>query len=91
MTGGIEKRVYMHYKALKRTHNKEFVVTGRCGWMNNCGPGTEWVLFPHSHGYYKLVTSNSDWLLLARTHKMPVRQVKDIVTRMRAEHQNGSK
>lgn len=85
MSGGIEKRVFMHYKSLKHSSPLEFVVTKRCGWMNICGDDPYWRFFPHSHGYNKTTTSNDVWLRLARTHKMSVREVKDIVTKMRGK------
>lgn len=81
----LENRVYSHYRSLKRTCHFEWVTTSKCGWLNNCKPGTEWVFFPHSHGYRKMVTPNSTWLILARTHKLSVREVKDIVTRKRGK------
>lgn len=69
-------RVYKHYKALKRTHNKEFIKTKDC---ESC----EWSTWPHMHGFYKLSTTNGDWLFLAGMHNLSVREVKDIVTARR--------
>lgn len=84
--GGLEERIYRHYKALKKPRF-EFVVTSKCGWLNDCratdGYNHSFAYFPHSHGYRKMVGENTDWLILARTHKMPVRQVKDIISRKR--------
>lgn len=70
-------RVYKHYKAIKRTYDGlEFVATSSCG-------GCAWSTFPHLHGYNKVIMPNSDWVLLARTHKLSVREVKDIVSKKR--------
>ena len=69
-------RVYKHYKAIKRGSQTEFIPTRKC-------EGCIWSTYPHWHGYRKMVTSDSDWLLLARTHGISVREVKDIVTSRR--------
>lgn len=70
-------RVYKHYKAIKRTYDGlEFIPTRHCA---SC----IWSSFPHMHGYNKVVTPDSDWLLLARTHGLTVREVKDIVSKKR--------
>ena len=66
-------RVYKHYKALKRGSPIEFVPVSRC---ESC----EWSTWPHWHGYNKLVTTNQDWMILAREHGLTVREVKDIVS-----------
>jgi hypothetical protein len=72
----VEQRVYRHYKALKRGSPIEFVPTSKC-------EGCIWSSWPHWHGYNKIVTSNSDWMILARTHGLTVREVKDIVSARR--------
>ena len=72
----LEDRVYKHYKALKRNWTSDFVPTREC-------EGCIWSTWPHWHGYRKMTTPNEDWLLLARTHGLTVREVKDIVTARR--------
>lgn len=76
----IEQRVYAHYKALKHACDLEFVVDR-----------VEDGLTPGGivYGHYELRMPNHLWLLLARTHKMKVRQVKDIVNSERAKVLNG--
>ena len=69
-------RVYKHYKAIKRNWTTDFVPTRKC---ENC----VWSTWPHWHGYRKMVTPNEDWMLLARTHGISVREVKDIATARR--------
>lgn len=74
----LEQRVYAHYKSVKHWGPLEYVVTMECGWVNPCqGP---FGYLPHTHGYNKTTTPNNVWLHLAHVHKIPVRQVKDIVT-----------
>lgn len=75
MSGGIEQRVWMHYKSLKRMCTRDFVTDKVCGWLSPCTDAYA----PHRHGHYELRFPNDGWLLLARKHKMTVRQVKDIV------------
>lgn len=77
----LENRVYMHWKSLKHASPLEWVATMTC--ETECGV-TGKDCTPHSHGAYQTTTSNSVWLRLARIHKIPVRQVKDIVTAERA-------
>lgn len=72
----IADRVFKHYKAIKRTWDREWVKTRDC-------EGCIWSSYPHMHGYYKMSTPNSDWLLLAKRHKLSVREVKDIITSRR--------
>jgi len=74
MSGGIEQRVWMHYKSLKRACTLEFVVDR-----------VEDGLTPGGlvYGHYELRMPNHLWLTLARTHKMKVRQVKDIISARR--------
>lgn len=73
----LEQRVYAHYKSLKHAGPLEWVASIRCeGVCEVTGEPT----FGHSHGAYKTTTPNSVWMRLAKTHKIPVRQVKDIVT-----------
>ena len=69
-------RIYKHYKAMKRTWDKEFVRTTEC-------EGCVWSSWPHWHGHNVLTTPNEDWLRLAHEHKMTVREIKDIVTARR--------
>lgn len=65
--GGIEQRVWMHYRSLK---------------MSRYSDGArERSLAPTYN-----VTPNWAWLLLARTHKMRVREVKDIINRKRGKN-----
>jgi hypothetical protein len=73
----LEQRVYAHWKALKHASPLEWVPTIRCESV--CEVTGE-PTYGHSHGAYKTTTSNAVWLRLAKTHKIPVRQVKDIVT-----------
>lgn len=69
-------RVYRHYKALKSNYKREWIATRTCS-------GCSWSTFQHLHGYNKIVTPNEDWLFLAKTHGISVREVKDIVTKKR--------
>lgn len=72
-----EQRVYAHYKSLK--------LVSPLRWVKDydCAEPHENFEYPHMHGHYETTTSNEVWLRLARVHKMSVRQVKDIVTKMR--------
>lgn len=83
MSGGIEQRVWMHWKSLKSACTREFVWDIRCEEPNEHCPSPVW-LSPHGHGHYELRFPNDGWLRLARVHKMPVRQVKDIINKRRA-------
>lgn len=74
--GGIEQRVWMHWKSMKRSCYREFVVD-RVG--DGLTPGG--LVFG---GHWELRFPNSGWLHLARVHKMKVRRVKDIVNARRA-------
>jgi hypothetical protein len=64
--GGVEQRVWMHWKSLKMSRYSD-------------GAGDS-----YDRGTY-IVTPNWVWLRLARQHKMPVRQVKDIINKRREE------
>jgi hypothetical protein len=81
MSGGIEQRVWMHWKSLKKFCELEFVWDKRCGWVSPCTAD----YYPHGHGHYELRMPNHLWLLLARRHKMPVRQIKDIINKRRGK------
>ena len=75
----VADRVFRHYKRLKHKNDGsgiEFVPTRNC-------EGCTWSTWPHYHGYEKIVTSNDDWLLLARSHSLTVREVKDIISERR--------
>jgi hypothetical protein len=97
MSGGIEQRVWMHYKSLKYAAPLELVEVPcdpeqfcemrdiyDCDGCIECGP--------HRHYIRKTTTPNWVWLRLARTHKMPVRQVKDIINKRRGkvEYESGT-
>lgn len=76
--GGVEQRVWMHWKSLKG--HFEFKVDR-----------VEDGLTPNGlvYGHYEPTTPNHVWLLLAETHKMPVRQVKDIINARRGDRPGG--
>jgi hypothetical protein len=85
------ERIYAHYKSMKHHSPLEWVPTKRCGWLHPpCESTDRWSYYPHTHGEYKTTTSNNVWMRLARTHKMPVRQIKDIVTAERARRRGES-
>jgi hypothetical protein len=71
VSGGIEQRVWMHYRSLKRVR---FKVTGYSDGLTKNGI---------VHGRMAAYTPNDVWLLLARRHRMPVRRIKDIVSARR--------
>jgi hypothetical protein len=86
MSGGIEQRVWMHWKSMKSACTREFVTDLHCTEPNDECPDPDFFLFsPHRHGHYELRFPNSGWLRLARVHKMPVRQVKDIINKRRGK------
>lgn len=64
MAGGVEQRVWMHYKSLKMSKFSDGAAE-RCDAKTYC------------------VTPNHIWLRLARTHKMKVRAIKDIINKKR--------
>lgn len=78
--GGIEQRVFMHYKSLK--HEIVWVKDRDCDESHDYERPVDRGR-PHMHGHYECSTPNAVWLRLARVHKMPVRQVKDIVSKKR--------
>lgn len=77
--GGVEDRVWKHWKALKGhiVYRPDHVEDG---------------LTPGGlvYGHYEPTTPNSVWLLLAETHKMPVRQVKDTINERRGKRNEGA-
>jgi len=75
-----EQRIFAHYKSMKHQSPLKMIVDKKCGWLHPpCGDDRD-TYYPHFHGHYETSTSNNVWMELARTHKMPVRQIKDIVT-----------
>ena len=68
-----EQRVFAHWKSLKRVLPMEPVGVVQHGYG-----------FDEYHFKYNFRMPNEFWLYLARTHKMKVREVKDIVNAERA-------
>lgn len=72
--GGVEQRVWMHWKSMK-------------GHLKFKVDRVEDGLTPGGlvYGHYGPTTPNHVWLHLARVHKMPVRRVKDIINARRGQ------